>query len=469
MKKILSVLLAICMMVGMVTVLASADTAKKAHYKLPMASTAAAGATQASYDMIEGDADRFYKTNANGFVVTDGASASDYNIKVTFKAGEPLTVYLKGANINVPRAIGTAANAAMEFGKEANSPADQIMDFAVKIVVETDSNLKNSWATYEEGNAGSCTHGRSPIQSYAREGLTITGPGKLDVWSDCISPISAYGKLTFKDANVKAELNIPYNWGTYFTVWAGRIEFDNSKADLVNNYNGVIKAAEENGTLVIKNGSDVKAVTNSTGSWGEPMLVATGGITVDTSKLLAYAEGEGMYSVGKQTVTMNGVNALGGTKEANAKEFSEKKQSAYTYVIAGPDVVIPTEAPTTATTASKATSATKATTATKATGATTGSQATGDATGTNNDGNTATQGGNDATTGTTNPTDNNTTAEEKGGLTWLYILLGVVILAGAAAVVLFIIKKDAAVGDEEAEEEEETEAVEETETTEDAE
>lgn len=490
MKKILSVLLAICIMVGMVTMLASADTAtpKQAVYKLPIANaTAAAGGVQTKYVVSEdANAVYYYTTDSNGFVV-ENANADNYNIKVTFKPGEPLTMYLKGANINVPRGMGAGTNSALYFGHISQSVTETIQDFDVLIVVETDSSIKNSWGKYDGTTAGT-SHGNLTISAPLASGhsLTFTGPGKLDVWSDCITPIgSSTADIIIKDITLNAELNITHKWSAFTTISCteGDLIIDNAKVNLKNNYRGNVEAKN----ITIKNGSDVNIYTDCDLE-SNINLKATESYTLDNSKLLI--DSIGAHAVTNSPFTMNGVNALGGIEGKTPKAFSNKKQVQYWYVLAGPDVELPTEPPTTApaettkpATATKPNTSTTAATKPAGSGAATqpaGSAATKPA-------GTAAAGG--ATTGNdteTTPVDNNTTGEKKGGLTWLYILLGVVILAGVAVVVLVIVKRNAAAaeieeGDEEEVEGEETEEAEaeaeeaeveeteEPETTEDAE
>ena len=472
MKKILSVLLAICIMVGMVTVLASADAAKQALIKMPFADTTVApGAKLTDIIINEGDPDKHYLT-VNGVLTAEGASATNYNVKLSYATGGTPTLSLKGAEIIVPdnmRDSGSNnSNVAIAIGRyDKDFPDSNICDYDFIINVESDSSIKNTWD--KVGTSASDTyHGANAIVATIKGDLTFTGAGKLDLWADNASLISKEleGDIIFKDFNMKAELAIRFLWSQYLTIdnmGVGDVIFDNTKAELLNNYNGCVKATD--GKIIIKNGSNVSAITTSNGCWNHNILdarsEANGGIVIDNANVLANGVGESQLAVGTVPVEFTGVNAKGGTKEANAKAYSNKKQSGYYYLIAGPDVVIETDPPATEPPATTKPAA-KPTTATQPAGSNAatkpaGSNAATKPAGTVADGNNATTG-NDATT----PVDNNTTGEKKGGLTWLYILLGVVILAGAAVLVLVIVKRNAAA----AELEEETEEVEGEETEE---
>ncbi len=466
MKKILSILLAICLMVGMVSVLASAEeaTPKRAAYRLPIASaTAATGGVQTEYIVNEdADAVYYYTTDSNGFAV-ENATEANYNIKVTFKPGEPLTMYLKAANINVPRDMGAGSNSALYFGKISQSVSNTIQDFDVLIVVEADSSVKNSWGKYDGTTVGT-SHGNVTISAALSSGhsLTFTGPGKLDVWSDCITPIgSSSADIIIKDITLNAELEISAGceWGDFTTISTtdGDLTIDNAKVNLKNNYRGNVEAKN----ITIKNGSDVNIYTDCDLE-SRINLKATESYTLDNSDLLV--DSIGSHAVNNSPFTMVGVNALGGIEGRTPKEFSNKKQVQYWYLLAGPNVEIPTEPETTAPaeTNKPGNNTTKPNTAasdpagsgaaTKPAGSGAATKPAGSAGATKPAGNATGNAASDATTGdnTTTPVDNNTNGnEKKGGLTWLYILLGVVILAGVAVVVLVLVKRNAAAAEEE--------------------
>ena len=65
MKKILSILLAICLMVGMVTVLASADEAPKAYVSMPSAENEGG---PKKITITEGADDMFWLTTEDGWI-----------------------------------------------------------------------------------------------------------------------------------------------------------------------------------------------------------------------------------------------------------------------------------------------------------------------------------------------------------------------------------------------------------------
>ena len=437
MKKLLSVFLAICMILSLIPVLASADSDNKAIVTMPVIS--GAKPNQERIIINKGASDMWWLTTDEGYLTTEGASASNYNVKLSYPREGTPTLYLKSAKIFSPEP-GSGQTGAISIGRPTDNPSTNIVNFDFIITVEADSQIKGTWAKYD-GTAQQSSHGTGGICAKNIGTLTITGPGKLDIYSDDKNPIwkESEGDLILKDANIKAELVTPQTWGSRFdTIYneVSNIIFDNTKADLANNIFGCVYA--RNGDVIIKNGSDLKlfAASDKTSCIS---LNAGGTYTLENSKLLV--ESNGASALSKNTFTMVGVNAKGGTKEANAKAFNAKKQDGYTYLIAGPDVVIETEAETTPATTKPA--STKATSATKATTGATQPAATKPGATT---GNHAATGNNATTPAANNNNSTNTTGQSQNNdQLWLWILLGVVCAASIGTLTFVFIKRFAPV------------------------
>ena len=200
----------------------------------------------------EGDAPIYLKT-VNKVVTADGASADDYNIKITFETGKNPTLYLKGASIT---SYGDAkGNNAILIGSASATEACNVV--SVDIVVETNSVLeyKNGW-------------GDSNIKSYITGTLTISSVNNavLDLMGRMAygnqGVIDAQGDILLKNAN----LNM-YGYsgddvkGYYIHSANGNITFDGGKLtaitrSLTTNCRGSILCTSAAGkNITVQNGA----------------------------------------------------------------------------------------------------------------------------------------------------------------------------------------------------------------------
>ena len=190
MKKILSVLIALCLIAGLLPVVASAA----AEAKVLVVSDAEAN-TKNTYTVAEGNA--VYLITDGGAASTYGATEDNYNIKIDYTDGIP-TVYLKGAELS------TKSAPLQIIGAEGG-----VEDYL--LVVEEDSTLESTGGT-----------GLYVVST----NLTITGPGKLTIDSNKGYGIWFYNPkttdetkqtfhdLTFEEANVDISLdNTEGGWG----------------------------------------------------------------------------------------------------------------------------------------------------------------------------------------------------------------------------------------------------------------
>ena len=156
MKKLLSVLLAICLIAGLLPVIASAAgiTAK-------VEIISSADGTRTTLEISEGEA-RYMVTDANGLAHTESATASNYNIKFEWESGGVPTLYLKGAKL---KASGASAKA-ISF---PHGGAEE-----VAIVIEEDSTIEVAGGKNDSG----ATKMAFGIIIYKKH-LTISGDGLL--------------------------------------------------------------------------------------------------------------------------------------------------------------------------------------------------------------------------------------------------------------------------------------------------
>ena len=336
-KKIVSLLMAVVMMVGMLTFLASADEAEVAPQiciSLPGAN--ANGDYARLWAIVDlGGEPLYYLCNDNGYLTATGASADNYNVKVAYPEAGKAAVYLKNANLK------NSDTTVITFGRTGFPGKPDITGYPVTLVVEADSTL-------------TAPH-RDPVNSYVgyacigsgnADTITITGPGKLTAVAHSNHVIS-YGShgLIVKDANLDLKSEMPKSWGTRHAFYGqSDLTIDNSTVvtdctsgtaiTLSNKHDGTLVGETYN--LIIKNGSKAN-LTNLISNLST--INCTGSITFENSDVEITSKAKCFNS--KPTIT--GVNALGGTKPENAKAYNEKKANSYTYFKCGADVVLPTE------------------------------------------------------------------------------------------------------------------------------
>ena len=185
MKKIFSFFLAICLLAGL----------------LPLVANAASGPAKVSIvagelnelkvlEVSEGGEAK-YMVTVNGFATTENASASNYNIKLEFPTGQKPTLSLKGATLKSGN--GGKYNIWIGEGPE---------EYVIK--VEEDSTIEST-----ETDKGACIY-------MNKRSLTVTGPGKLNlnvknssgivVYQEGISTDGAKHDLTFDHVNIEMDL-----------------------------------------------------------------------------------------------------------------------------------------------------------------------------------------------------------------------------------------------------------------------
>ncbi len=334
MKKILSVLLAICLLAGMLSVVASAATPNEAFIRV-----GAPGKLKSLEIIVEEGGDAAYLlTNEDGKAIQEGADASNYNIKFEYKDGMA-TIYLKNAKLKNEYWAGMQIGRGDEIGKS------DIYDFPVTVYTEADSEIE---ATYHENvvdDFGQISNGSYTGITTCANSTVFTGPGKLTIKSQRVFGIWG-SNVTFKDANIYVHTSYDdiSKISGYPSIWINDSDLviDNTELTVLNNCGTTLWLSEKNRELtgnpyniVIKNGSKVE-LTNEVSA--QPAVGTMGKFIIDKSDVVIHAQ-----SVPFNTKPeMTGVTALGGTKPSNAKEYNAKKATTYLYFVCGPDVQVPT-------------------------------------------------------------------------------------------------------------------------------
>ena len=262
MKKLLGLLLAICLIAGLLPVVASAA----GNAKISIVSDATAGTTT-SYAVEEGSTT--YLITQGGAANTQTASESNYNIKITYPTGGEPTIYLKDATLKstaVPLAVTGVAGGPDSY----------------TIVVESDSYIEGYGAVIRATKAH----------------LTITGDGKLSLDAKKAHGIHFYDPdvpnanvpcnydLTLDEANI--ELNVTKN-GAGWSLGIG----DKARVIKINGGSLKIEGTDTacglysiNGELEISNGAQLDIHTDS-----NACITTFRKITMDGGHLKLRAEG----------------------------------------------------------------------------------------------------------------------------------------------------------------------------------
>ena len=321
-KRIFTLLLAVCLIAGMLPVIASAEAGNQAYFQLPGVDDKGESAA-ITVIMDEGAATKYFTTNDAGVVKEDG-SADNYNIKIEYAAGGVPTVYLKGAYIY------TATMNALQIGRLASTGVDPILDFSAVINVESDSTLIGS-GDFDK-NAF-----QSAIGAYATETTTITGAGKLTLKSEENTVVHAFCDLIFKNitVDISSDMTRSGNRSAIHVEKNGDVTFDNTVATIYANTGACIWVHEsywqendpEQRNIIIKNGSKL---TMSNDVQAVPLMSTKGQIVIDNSDVEITAFGVCFNPL----PTMTNVTAVGGDKKSKAKAYDEKKAKKYAYFMA---------------------------------------------------------------------------------------------------------------------------------------
>lgn len=233
-RRILSLLLVICMVATLLPVMAGAEEAKSAAINLAKKYGQNSVGDDVSFPetlrVTEGGEAVYAITQEDGLSTKSGADAGNYNVKLEYPAGGIPTIYLKNANIVNNHGYGITP----EYSKGI---------FPMKIVVESDSKVTASMGCiYTKGGD-----------------LTITGPGKLTMETTELHSVLAVLKtndvdkydLYLKDANL--DVTCSGLSGALISTELGSIYMENT----------TIKGLNKNSSAITTNKGDIIA-TNCT-------------------------------------------------------------------------------------------------------------------------------------------------------------------------------------------------------------
>jgi len=235
MKKLVSILLAVCMVAALVPVLASAEGAAA---KFALVTNAGDSATT-TYELTEGMT-KYFVTD-DGAAHPETASESNYTIKLDYPAGGKPTIYLKGATLQSPKTplivTGTAG----------------VEDFV--LVVEEDSVIESGASAAIRATSTNLTFtGEGKLTINAKKGYGIWGynPAATDENKQTIH------SLIFEDANVEVNAdNSEGGWGVAIGGTIKNITVDGGNV-VINTVGKVAGMYSMNGDLLITGGANVE-------------------------------------------------------------------------------------------------------------------------------------------------------------------------------------------------------------------
>ena len=234
-RRVLSLLLVICMVAGLLTFTVGAEEAKVAAIRLSKSYGKNSAGDDVSFPetltATEGGEPVYAITDQEtGLTTRAGANAENYNVKFEYPAGGIPTIYLKNAKIENNCGYGLTP----EYVKGL---------FDMKIVVESDSSVKASMGClYTKGGD-----------------FTITGPGKLTLETYQVHSALAVLKTNDTDRynlylkDITLEVNFDGVSGSLISTELGDINIENS----------TITGLNKNGSGIVANNGDLTA-TNST-------------------------------------------------------------------------------------------------------------------------------------------------------------------------------------------------------------
>ena len=208
-KRILGLLLALCLVVGLLPVAALADEPVKA-----LLYTTTTGNSGSATYIQKGDAPRYFVTGT-GFVVSTGATVDNYNVKWEWPADSATPILsLRGAAINL-----TGNYTALRIGGTYGSNAESV-GYDVKIIVEADSSINSEHLGLTGNHKGAMT-------------ITSVNNAKLSIkCTNSYSSLSNLGDLTLLNANVS--INHRHNTAVHAK---GNMLIENSTFAIENNSN----------------------------------------------------------------------------------------------------------------------------------------------------------------------------------------------------------------------------------------
>jgi len=343
MRKILAMLLAISLFAGLLPMTVFAADAGPARFVF----AAKEKVTDLEVIINQGDAPVYLKT-AGKKATAEGATESNYHIKITYNAGENPKLYLKGAEIQT---YGDAnSDPAIIIGSE--KAEDGYNDLNVDIIVE-----KNSTFSHTQ------VWGDSHIKSYITGTLTITRvKGTLVMGHKMCRQAAIYsvGDIVLKDLYA----TITSGWsskdrGNAIQSAQGSITIDGGKITITTKTDtpGTTNSAINNRVIFAESGEDIVVQNGAT----LKVTMAYSGKVFGTTGDVIFKDSTVEVTVNSDVGTMfngsapvidgyaDGYIALGDDAEYDANNFEAYKKFSITPAAAATEPTTePTTAPTTA-------------------------------------------------------------------------------------------------------------------------
>lgn len=292
MKKLFSLLLAICLIAGLLPVVASAAgaTAKASFIN-------SENGEMVTLEVTDGGEAKYLVTE-DGYAHAETATASNYNIKFQFVDGKP-TIFLKGANLKAPN-----KKMCISISSSAGGPEEYVL------YTETESFLESngSYNVYVSG-----TH------------IRVTGPGKLNLTVVDSTAIGIYDStaatagtkydITLEDADIYLSTTrlteglLVCGFGNHardITISGGKLDAEVSDSGVV-----YCVPAGGNSNLYIKNSPEI-TVEHTGGKTGSFARVENA-IVIENGNFLIRHGGTSAFYAGKEFKIYGGtIDCVGG-------------------------------------------------------------------------------------------------------------------------------------------------------------
>ena len=288
-KKLLGLLIVLCLIVVMIPILTSADSEPDTvKFLIPSGVEVQRGSTV------------YLVCTETGSTTKTGATEDNYNIKIVYNNGETPVIYLRGAYIS--GAYGSI---------RTNDTGVQSSQIASKTTIVVEKELGNATSYVPEGITADSYLSHNINMKEAD--LEIQGPGKLKV--DNMINVGGY-YLTFNNADVEAT-----SAASTVTIGAKKVTFNGGKA--VFEQSGSVPAFRAWGSStnegVVVNGADVTMRKTDTSAADQPLQIVNSPLSkviVNSGRL--YLESNSNAAALRCT-TENGFVINGGTVEMSSK------------------------------------------------------------------------------------------------------------------------------------------------------
>ncbi len=304
MKKLFSLLLAICLIAGLLPIVASAAEAS-------ISFLSGAGDAREALSVTEGGEAKYMITEG-GFAHSQTATAANYNIKFVWPAGGNPTIYLKGAQLK-----GTDNQIAVSISSTATIPLTYVFHTEEESTIE----------------AGTNAYGIRSIGAH----MSFTGDAKLNLIGNRSFAVGIYQAdvadngpkfdITLDNANIELTLNMEKGdfgagFGNHirdFTIDGGKL-----KANLVNGSAFYSNTPGQNSNLHITNSAEIDV--QGTGTAG--FVRVENGIYIDSGNIKIRHSGTSAFYAGKEfKITGGTIDVVGGpfsySPDAVGIDFSE--------------------------------------------------------------------------------------------------------------------------------------------------